>query len=67
MRTSKPRTGRVITVSLTGTPPTGAISIQLPIFNTVGVTSVTGGTYNSSTQTVTPTAGATTITITLAS
>jgi len=39
----------------------------LPIFNTVAVTSVTGGTYNSGTQTVTAAAGATTITITLAS
>jgi ricin-type beta-trefoil lectin protein len=64
---TKPGTGRVITVSISGTPPAGTIAIQLPIFNTVAVTSVTGGTYNSGTQTVTAAAGATTITITLAS
>lgn len=58
---------RVVTVTLSGTVPTGAVDIQLPIFNTVGVTAVTGGTYNSSTQTVAATSGATTITITLAS
>jgi hypothetical protein len=64
---TKPGTGRVITVSLTGTAPTGTVAIQLPIFNSVAVSSVTGGTYNSSTQTVTATTGASTITITLAS
>jgi len=64
---TKPGTGRVITVSLTGTAPTGTVAIQLPIFNGVGVTSVSGGTYNSSTQTVTAATGASTITITLAS
>lgn len=64
---TKPGTGRVITVSLTGTPPTGTVAIQLPIFNSVAVTAVTGGTYNSSTQTVTAATGASTITITLAS
>jgi hypothetical protein len=63
---TKPGTGRVITVSLTGTVPTG-VAIQLPVFNSVGVTSVTGGTYNSSTQTVTAATGASTIAITLAS
>jgi hypothetical protein len=51
-------------VSLTGTPPGGAVSIQLPIFATVGVSSVSGGTYNSSTRTVT--ASANTVTINLA-
>ena len=63
---TKPGTGRVITVSLTGTPPAGTVAIQLPIFNSVAVSSVTGGTYNSSTQTVTAATGASTITITLA-
>ena len=60
---TKPGTGRVITVSLTGTLPAGAVDIQLPIFTTVAVSSVTGGTYNSSTQTVTAATGATTITL----
>src|SRR6185437_9412979 len=64
---TKPGTGRVITVSLTGTPPAGTVAIQLPIFNSVAVSSVTGGTYNSSTQTVTAATGASTITINLAS
>jgi hypothetical protein len=64
---TKPGTGRVITVSLTGTVPTGTVAIQLPVFNSVGVTSVTGGTYNSSTQTVTAATGASIIAITLAS
>jgi hypothetical protein len=57
---------RVITVGLTGSLPTGTVSIQLPIFNTVGVTAVTGGTYDPGTHSVTAAAGATTITITLA-
>jgi hypothetical protein len=64
---TKPSTGRVITVSLTGTPPGGAVLIQLPIFASVGVTTVSGGSYNSATHTVTADAGATTVTITLAS
>ena len=64
---TKPGTGRVITVSLTGTVPAGTVAIQLPIFTSVGVTSVTGGTYNSSTSTVTAATGASTVPITLAS
>ncbi|HEU5333310.1 MAG TPA: RICIN domain-containing protein [Actinocrinis sp.] len=57
---------RVVTVTLSGTLPGGAVNIQLPIFNSVGVTSVTNGTYNSGTHTVTAASGATQITITLA-
>jgi hypothetical protein len=57
---------RVVTVSLSGSLPGGAVSIQLPIFLTVGVNSVTGGTYNAGTHTVAANAGATTITINLA-
>jgi hypothetical protein len=62
---TKPST-RVVTVSLSGTLPGGAVLIQLPIFNSVGVTAVTGGTYNSSTHTVTAASGATQVVITLA-
>jgi hypothetical protein len=57
---------RVVTVSLSGSLPGGAVSIQLPIFLTVGVGSVTGGTYNAGTHTVTANANTTTITINLA-
>jgi hypothetical protein len=64
---TKPGTGRVVTVSLSGTLPGGSVLIQLPIFATVGVSSVAGGSYNSSIHTVTANAGATTVTITLAS
>ncbi|WP_198545820.1 hypothetical protein [Actinacidiphila yeochonensis] len=64
---TKPGTVRVVTVTLSGSVPSGAVSIQLPIFNTVNVTAVTGGSYSSSTHTVTANAGATTVTITLAS
>jgi hypothetical protein len=63
---TKPGAGRVITVRLTGTLP-GAVQIQLPIFLTVGVTSVSGGTYNSSAHTVSVNSGTTTVTINLAS
>ncbi len=63
---TKPST-RVVTVNLSGTLPGGAVLIQLPIFNSVGVTAVTGGTYNSSTHTVTASSGATQVVITLAS
>jgi hypothetical protein len=64
---TKPAGGRVITVSLSGTVPNGSVQIQLPIFNTVGVTAVSGGTYDSTAKSVTVTPGTTTITITLAS
>ncbi|WP_284745702.1 RICIN domain-containing protein [Amycolatopsis sp. RTGN1] len=55
---------RVVTVTLSGNPPGGAVSIQLPVFFTIGVNSVSGGTYNSATHTVT--ASANTVTISLA-
>jgi hypothetical protein len=65
---TKPGATRVVTVSITGTPPGGPIEIQLPVFLTTGVNSVTGGSYNSSTSTVTATStGASQVTITLAS
>jgi hypothetical protein len=63
---TKPST-RVVTVNLSGSLPGGAVSIALPIFNSVGVNSVSGGTYISGTHTVTAAAGATQVVITLAS
>ncbi|HEX5402666.1 MAG TPA: hypothetical protein VFX16_10230, partial [Pseudonocardiaceae bacterium] len=64
---TKPAAGRVVTVNLSGTPPGGAVLVQLPVFLTVGVTAVTGGTFNATTHTVTVTPGATQVVITLAS
>jgi hypothetical protein len=64
---TKPASTRVVTVTLTGTPPSGPVEIQLPVFLSTGVNSVTGGSYNATTHTVTATSGATQITITLAS
>jgi hypothetical protein len=64
--TTQPST-RVVTVSLTGTLPGGPVYIQLPVFASAGVTSVTGGTYNSTTQTVTINSGITSVSITLGS
>lgn len=57
----------MVTVTLTGTPPGGPVLIQLPVFGTTEVNSVTGGTYNATTHTVTANSGATTIAVTLAS
>ena len=57
---------RVITVTFCGTLPGGAVYVQLPIFNSVGVTGVTsGGSYNGSTKTVTVTPGSTSVVIQL--
>jgi hypothetical protein len=57
---------RIVTVTLCGSLPAGAIYVQLPIFNSVGVSSVTsGGSYDSSTHTVTVTPGSTTVVIQL--
>jgi hypothetical protein len=58
---------RVVTVTLCGTLPGGPISVQLPIFNTVSVSSVQGGTYDSNSKSVTVNSGTTTIVITLSS
>jgi hypothetical protein len=62
---TKPGATRVVTVSLSGTLPGGPVYIQLPVFASAGVVSVSGGTYSSGT--VTATAGATQVTITLGS
>jgi hypothetical protein len=64
---TQPAATRVVTVTLTGTPPAGPVLIQLPVFLTTGVSSVTNGSYNATTHTVTATTGATQVTITLAS
>lgn len=58
---------RVVTVTLSGTLPAGAVSVQLPVFTSVGVTAVSGGSYNSSTHSVSVNSGTTTVAITLAS
>jgi hypothetical protein len=62
---TKPGTGRVITVTLSGTLPGGAVNIQLPVFATSTVVSVTGGSFNATTRTVTANAGVTQVVITL--
>jgi hypothetical protein len=64
---TKPASTRVVTVTITGAPPSGPVNIQLPVFLSTGVNSVAGGTYNATTHTVTAASGATQITITLAS
>jgi hypothetical protein len=64
---SQPASTRVVTVTLTGTPPSGPVLIQLPVFLTTGVTAVTNGSYNAATHTVTATTGANQVTVTLAS
>ncbi|HXM54209.1 MAG TPA: LamG domain-containing protein [Candidatus Dormibacteraeota bacterium] len=62
---SKPATQRVLTVTLSGTLPGGAALVQLPIFASVGVAGVTGGTLDASGSTVTMNAGAPQAVITL--
>ena len=57
--------GRTVTVSLSGSTPGGPVYVQLPVFLSVGVTAVSGGSYNAGTHTVTATSN--TVTITLAS
>jgi hypothetical protein len=41
--------------------------VQLPVFDSVGVTGVSGGSYDSATRSVTVNSGATQVAITLAS
>ena len=48
-------------MTLSGSVP-GGVQIQLPIFLSVGVSSVSGGSYDATTHTVTATSGATTTT-----
>lgn len=65
LSTTRPSTGRVITVNLTGTLPGGPVLIQLPIFASSTVVTVTGGTFNATTRTVTANEGASQVVITL--
>jgi hypothetical protein len=58
-------TPRVITVTLCGTLPGGTVYIQLPLFNSVGVTSVQGGTYDSTNKSITVNSGTMVVTIQL--
>src|SRR5205823_2591846 len=58
MAVSASGSGRTVTVTLSGSLPGGGVYIQLPIFLSVGVNSVTGGSYNSATHTVTANQGA---------
>jgi hypothetical protein len=62
---AKPGAQRIVTVTLSGSWPVGAVLIQLPSFRSAGVSSVQGGTYDATTGTVTVTLGATQIVITL--
>ena len=62
---TRPATGRVITVNLTGTLPGGPVFVQLPVFASSTVGSVTGGSFDAATRTVTVNAGATQAVITL--
>jgi hypothetical protein len=62
---TRPGTGRVITVNLSGSVPGGAVLVQLPVFASSTVVSVAGGTYNTTTRTVTLNAGSTQAVITL--
>jgi hypothetical protein len=62
---TKPASSRVLTFSLSGAWPGGTVLLQLPSFATSGVSNVQGGTYDASTHTVTVTAGATQVIVTL--
>ncbi len=65
--TSKPGSQRVLTFSLSGKWPGGAVLLQLPSFQSAGVSSVQGGTYDVTTSTVTVTPGASQVVVTLGS
>jgi len=62
---TQPGAGRVITVNLTGTLPGGPVLVQLPVFAAATVVSVSGGSFDAATRTVTATPGATQVVITL--
>ena len=64
--TTKPGSQRVVTFSLSGTWPRGAVLLQLPSFRSAGVSSVQGGTYDAATSTVTVASGASQVVVTLA-
>jgi len=60
---TKPGAGRVITVTLSGVLPGGPVFVQLPVFASSTVTSVSGGSF--STGTVTVNSGVTQVVVTL--
>ena len=65
LATTRPGTGRVITVNLSGSLPGGPVFVQLPVFASTTVVSVSGGTFNAGTRTVTVNPGGTNVVITL--
>jgi len=50
---STERGGKTVLVTLTGTPPSHDIQVQLPVFADAGVRDVIGGSYDAATHTVT--------------
>ena len=65
--TRKTGAQRVLTFSLSGTWPGGAVLLQLPSLRTAGVSNVRGGAYDSASGTVTVTPGTTQVVVTLGS
>lgn len=65
LATTRPGTGRAVAVTLSGTLPGGPVLVQLPVFASSSVVSVSGGSYNSATRTVTVNPGTTQVTMTL--
>ena len=63
--TTRPGSQRVVTFSLSGTWPGGAVLLQLPSFQSSGVSNVQGGTYDATTNTVTVAHGASQVVVTL--
>ena len=62
---TKPGSQRVLTFSLSGTWPGGAVLLQLPSFQSSGVSKADGGAYDATSHTVTVTPGTTLVTVTL--
>jgi len=62
---TKPGSQRIVAVSLSGTWPGGPVYLQLPSFQSAGVSNVQGGTYDATTNTVTVSASTTQIVVTL--
>ena len=65
--TTKSGSQRVVTLSLSGVWPKGAILLQLPSFQSAGVSNVQGGTYDATTSTVTVSSGSSRVVVTLGS
>ena len=62
---TKPASSRVVTFSLSGAWPGGTVLLQLPSFQSSGVSDVQGGTYDATTHTVTVTPATTQVIVTL--